>query len=282
MTYQLDDVKYLDDPAKWPVLADKLRQAKEFGFDTETYGQEQKQSPQHRCRIHCWSVAWLAGPVTSRGFRRAMGVVLPRIALDSPHLREVFADRSIAKWAHNAPHDIHSTRNEGIEINGCQDSLQWYRVAFPGMKGYGLKQIAQWALGYNERPTFKDMIIYQDEVIKARGKNEKGCICGAKPCHQRGTKEFLDDDGLYKFHKRVEWRRFTPIHKMVESKYSVTDFSPERVLQPLVWRGITYDRFRAWLNYSVEDAIQGIEAVDFIRRHKYKEIKYPWGKYGFS
>lgn len=275
----MGEVKYLDDPAKWPILAEKLYNAKEFGYDTETYGQPDKTSPQHRARIHCFSIGLLTNNKTAKGYRKAVGCVLPREALDSKDLRQVFADTSIIKWAHNAPHDIHATRNEGVEIVNCQDSLQWYRVAFPGMTGYGLKAVAQWALGYDIRPTFIEMVTHNVLKVIANRHIEKGCLCGAKPCHARSNKEFLADDGVYRPHTRVTWRRFTPISKLIETRYKVTDFVPGAVLDQLIWQGNSYDRWLEWLKYSVEDSIQGIEAVDYLRNKQHREVKYPWQIY---
>src|SRR5690606_26186619 len=106
---------------------------------------------------------------------------LPRAALDHPGLRAVLADVRVRKWAHNAPHDRHALENEGVEVRGLEDSLQWARVAVPGMGGagrdYGLKAMERWALGYPDRPTFLDMVSYDQVVVNARRRRERGCIC---------------------------------------------------------------------------------------------------------
>lgn len=279
------EVKYLDNPDKWPTLANKLITAGEFGYDTETYNQPNKASPQHRAKIHCWSVGWLTSEQTNRGYRKAVGVVLPRVALDDPYIRAVFADHSIAKWAHNAPHDIHATRNEGIEINNCQDSLQWFRVAIPGLsnfggKNYGLKSVEQWALGYPSRPDFSDMITYEAMVTSYKTNKVKGCVCGSSPCHQRSTKQFIDDMGNWVYHTRELKEKITEIEKVKEFKYDVTDFNPTANLQSLIWHGKSYNRWEEWLKYSLADAVHGIEAVDWLRNKDKPVIKYPWSLYG--
>jgi hypothetical protein len=270
------EVKYLDDPAKWPVLAEKLAKAGEFGYDSETYGQEDRESPQHRARVHCWSVGWLTEKQSGRGYRSAVGVVLPYCAFDSPEIRAIFSNPLITKWAHNAPHDWHAAANMGIEINGLQDSLQWFRVAFPGMQGYGLKAIAKWALGYKDRPSFIEMMTHKGIETKVTRKREKGCICGNKPCHQRSNKEFLSNDGVYKLHRRVEWSRFTCVSKVVDVRYKVTDFTKDAILDPLIWNNSEYSRWEQWLEYAVEDAIQCIEAIDWLRNKSKPKIEYPW------
>lgn len=270
------NAKYLDNSEKWSILASRLESAGEFGFDTETYNQPDKTSPQWRCRIHCWSVGVLTGNVNVKGFRESVGVVLPRLALDNPDIRRVFANPLIAKWAHNAPHDYHAGVNEGLEINGLQDSLQWFRVAVPGINGYGLKDIEVNILGYQPRPSFLEMIKHDVDVVHATRKIMKGCVCGTTPCHARSTKQFINDMGVYTYHTRVTYKRFTPSKKQVEERYAVTDFTPTSVLDPLIWNNQHYDRWQSWLDYSLADAVRGMSAVDWLRRRQERTIKYPW------
>lgn len=256
---------YLDNPDKWPALATALRKAGEFGLDTETYGQPDRTSPQHRARVQCWSLGLLSDVSSPRGFRRAVGVVLPRAALDHPDLRAVLEDPSVRKWAHNAPHDIHSLKNEGVQVAGMEDSLQWLRVAVPGvMQGYGLKEAEQWALGYGPRPSFLDMVKYQVTVVKARGRKESGCICGKKPCRARSTSDWLADDGVWRPHIRVTWKVFTPLHRQEDRRYDIREFTPEHA------------RWVAWIQYSLADAVRGMELVSWIRNRKPPRVAYPW------
>lgn len=270
------NAKFLSNPDKWPILAHRLTQAGEFGFDTETYNQSDKTSPQHRARVHCWSVGVLTGDVTYKGFRRAVGVVLPRAAMDCPDIRAVFSNSLITKWAHNAPHDYHATVNEGLEVNGMQDSLQWSRVACPGLLGYGLKDIEMRDLGYPPRPSFKDMIVHPITVVKATRKIMRGCICGTTPCKQRSNKMFIDDLGNWRHHTRVSFRKFTPSKREIEGRYAVTDFVPGANLDPLIWGTDSYDRLQSWWDYSLADAVRGMSVVDWLRRNQEKTIVFPW------
>lgn len=280
---------WVDNPADWDKLAERLRAAGEFGFDTETYGQPDKTSPQYRARIHCWSVGVLTDQCSPRGFRRAVGRVLPINAFLHPSLCRVFGDPSIRKWAHNAPHDRHAAENEGVEVRGLEDSLQWFRVACPGRKDYGLKDIERWALGYGPRPEFLDLVSHDALVVHARRRTDRGCICGRSPCHYPQTSEWLDDDGVWRNHWRVQWRVFTPESRLVPSRYQVTDFVPGALLAPMEWKpskkkpdppgwwkGQPLDRLAEWWNYSLADAVRGIEAVDFLRNQKPAQIQYPW------
>lgn len=257
---------YLDDPAKWPRLAQCLRIASEFAIDTETYGQPDRTSPQHRARVHCWSVGLLGRELHPRGYRRATGLVLPRAALDHPAIRAVLADQRVRKYAHNAPHDHHALLNEGLEVAGLEDTLQWLRVVCPGRaEGYGLKEAEQWALGYGSRPGFLEMVGYQREVVHVRRRAERGCVCGASPCRARSTSDWLDESvPEWRPHTRVTWRVFTPVRKLEAARYEVTDFVPG------------HPRWIEWLNYSLWDATRGMELVDWIRNRKAATVAYPW------
>jgi len=255
---------WMDDPARWPLLAAALEKAGEFGLDTETFGQPDKTSPQHRARIHCWSIGLLTEGRHPRGYHIGVGRVLPRAALDCPAIRAVLRNPHIIKWAHNSPHDHHSLLNEGIEVANMQDSLQYARVAAPGMRAYGLKDMEQWALGYPARPSFKDMVSYDKEAVVVRASTERGCVCGDKPCRARATTDFLDDLGNWRPHTRVTWRRFHPEPKLVPGKYDVADFAPG------------HPRWAEWVQYSLMDAVRGIELVDWIRNRKPSTLPYQW------
>ncbi len=188
----------------------------------------------------------------------------------------MLADPTLTGFAHNAGHDIHSLRNEGVEVANIQDSLQWARVAVPGMQQYGLKEIERWALGYPPRPSFLDMVTYQFDVVTARGKNHKACICGAVPCKAKSTSDWLGDDGVWRPHIRVRWRTFTPQHRFEKRRIEVPEFVPGAKLPPLVWGGKTLDRLEAFWDYSKADAVRGIEAVDWLRNQKRRALVYPW------
>jgi len=257
-------VTYLSDPAKWPALAAALRKAGEFGLDTETYGQPDRTSPQHRARVQCFSLGLLTGERSPRGFARAVGVVLPVAALECVDLRAVLEDSAITKFGHNSSHDEHSLRNEGVRIR-MQDTLQWLRVACPGeARGYGLKEAEQWALGYGPRPGFLDMVGTTAVIRGSRARGFKGCICGANPCRARSSTDFLSDDGVWRPHIRVTWKVFSPTERTVPARYDIREFVPG------------HERWDAWIAYSLADAVRGIELVSWIRNRKQRQVAYPW------
>ncbi len=256
---------WLDKPEQWDKLAEALVKAGEFGYDTETYDQPDKTSPQWRAKIHCFSVGLLHGPRTARGYRLAVGRVLPVAALFHDSLRAVFEAPSITKWAHNSPHDEHSSKNMGIDIKGVQDSLQWLRVAKPGRSGYGLKEAEQWALGLPPRPSFLETVTHDVIRTTARGKTHKGCICGKSPCRAKASSDWLaPDERGWLPHTRVSWRTFTPVHRTVQERWEVTDFVPG------------HERWAQWLAYSLADAVRGIMLVDWTRNQRQHKIAYPW------
>lgn len=256
---------WLDKPEQWEKLSSALIKAGEFGLDTETYGQPDRTSPQHRARVQCLSVGLLTSDRSPRGFFKAVGAVLPRAALDYPAFRKVLEDVTVRKYGHNSSHDEHALRNEGVQIAGLQDSLQWLRVSCPGeARGYGLKEAEQWALGYGHRPGFLDMVGTTAVIRGSRAKGFKGCICGANPCRARSSTDFLSDDGVWRPHIRVTWKVFSPTERTVPARYDIRDFVPG------------HERWDAWVQYSVSDAIRGMELVSWIRNRKPARVAYPW------
>lgn len=270
---------WLAQPEQWTALGRRLQTIGEFALDTETYNQPDKTSPQHRAKVHCWSIGVLTKQRNPRGYSIATGVVLPAEALENGALRAVLADPGVRKWAHNAPHDYHSIVNMGVEVNGLEDTLQWARVAVPGMTQYGLKPMSQWALGKQPRPNFKEVTGYQTIVARSTWKKDKQCICGKKPCRAKGTSDWFDPAvGWWRLHERKESRVET-VHQREETAfYPVTAFVPGAKLQPLVWHGTTMERMAAWEAYSLEDAVDGMELVSWLRARPARVIPSPWSE----
>lgn len=268
---------WLARPEQWAALGQRLQTIGEFALDTETYRQPDKTSPQHRAKVHCWSVGVLTRQRHPRGYNVATGVVLPAAALDTPELRKALANPTIRKWAHNAPHDYHSITNMGVEVNGLEDTLQWARVAVPGIAHYNLKAMSQWALGKPPRPTFKEVTAYQTIVARSTWKRDKTCTCGKKPCRAKSTSDWFDPAiGWWRMHERVETRVETVHQREVTAHYEVPQFVPGADLQPLVWGGTTINRMVAWEAYSLEDALDGAELVSWLRSRPARVVPSPW------
>lgn len=177
----------------------------------------------------------------------------------------------------------------GSFVAGLEDSLQYLRVVTPGRLNYGLKEAELWALGYPARPGFMDMVSYVAQVRHARGRTERGCICGKVPCRARAASDWLDSDGVWRPHLRVEWKVFVPELRLQPGRLAVTDFVPGAVLPPIVWeptkkkptpplwwKGQPIDRLAAWWEYSLADAVRGMELVDWMRNLKPYKVVYPW------
>lgn len=256
---------WLDKPEQWERLADALVRAGEFGIDTETYGQPDRTSPQHRARVHVWSVGVLTARQNPRGYRQASGFVLPVAALSHPAIVGVLGEARIRKWAHNAPHDFHALTNHGLLVAGMGDTLQWARVAAPGLGDYGLKGMEQWALGKPPRPSFIDIVSHETEVVRITYRKEKRCICGKVPCRARSASEWWDQQlGWFRPHTREVVSLPTEHRRMVTVRWDVTDFVPG------------HERWAEWLAYSLADAVSGIEIVDWLRRRRTRQYRYPW------
>ena len=50
----------------------------------------------------------------------------------------------------------------------------------------------------------------------------------------------------------------------------------DKTQPPSWWKGQPIDRLQAWWDYSLADAVRGIELVDWIRNQKPARIVYPW------
>lgn len=268
---------WLARPEQWTALGQRLQTIGEFALDTETYDQPDKTSPQHRAKVHCWSIGVLTKQRHPRGYSIATGVVLPAEALLDSALRDALANPAVHKWAHNAPHDYHSLVNMGLEVNGLEDTLQWLRVAVPGMKQYGLKQASQWALGKLPRPGFKEVTGYTATVTRSTWRKTKKCSCGKQPCRAKGTSDWFDQTiGWWRKHERVE-SKIETVHQREELQfYPVTAFVPGAELQPLVWHGTTTDRMVAWEAYSLEDSVDDMELVSWLRSRPARVVPSPW------
>lgn len=264
----MPDLRWVETEARWEKLAERLLAAGEAGIDSETYNQPSRTSPQHRAKVHCWSIAVLGDSVSPRGYRRGVGLALPRAALDYAPLADAL--RSITLWAHNAPHDAHAFANEGFEFV-IHDTLQWSRVAAPGRGDYALKAkgtrqgIEQWALGKPVRTGFKEMVTYEELETRLRRSTRKECVCGATPCRKRESASWFDEfTGEFRFHERQQVVVETPFERLVTKQYDVTDFKPG------------HPRWKEWLDYMIVDAISGIELVDWLRNVQQPKLVYPW------
>lgn len=292
-------MRYLDREDQWNALATAINRATEagdpVGIDSETDGQDQDQSPQYRAQVVVFSVGLLGQSVSPRGFRYATGAVLPRAALENTTL--VAALQAADLRGHNGPHDYHAFLNAGVQFP-ITDTLQPLRVLVPGMGDYGLKAVERWALGKPSRPEYRDMVHYRGLFPVERSTTVSRCTCSLAgypiPCH-RQKKSTFEVAGRALHHLR--WDIRVPRTEMVERSavYSIREFVPGAVLEPIVWRptkrngrvsttpawwrGLPIPRWDAWLNYAGADAVSAAELADWMLRYKQdprKVLDFPW------
>ena len=261
---------YLADPSTWDKLAERLSRpdAWPLGIDSETFGQPDRTSPQFRARVQCWSLAVYTTARSPRGYRIARGVVLPRESLDHPGLRSLLEREDIPKLAHNAPHDFHAFCNEGLTVRGLEDTLQWSRVALPGLWcGYGLKDMEVHVLGKEPRPNFKDVVALEYTRVRVRRATERACLCGSAPCRARQTAEWWDPGmGWFRPHIRVSWRRFVADKHPAVRQRDVSEMVPG------------CPGWDTWVAYAMADAVGVLELADYLesRPPKWTEREWPW------
>lgn len=99
-------------------MAGVLRQAGEFGLDTEYYCPDgtdpRAMTTWGRTRVHVWSVSvWVEDEEEGGEYHTA---VLPWEALADPDLRSVLEDETVTKYLHNAPVDVHACANHGVTL----------------------------------------------------------------------------------------------------------------------------------------------------------------------
>jgi hypothetical protein len=265
-------VTYIADPARWDKLAEKLQNPATWplGVDSETFGQPDKTSPQWRARVQCWSLGVYTAGRSPRGYRIAQGVVLPRESLDHPGLRSLLERADVPKLAHNAPHDYHSLTNEGLTIRGMEDTLQWARIALPGLWcGYGLKDLEVHVLGKAPRPDFKEVTRLDFLRTLVKRKKERACVCGDVPCRAKQTSDWWDpvtNGGMFREHTRVSWLRFTPESKPAVRQRDVTEMVPG------------CPGWDTWVAYALADAVGVLELADYLtnRPAKWSAKEWPW------
>lgn len=145
------------------------------------------------------------------------------------------------------------------------DTLQWLRVAVPGIGDYGLKAAERWALGKAERPGFLDLVTHPVEVVRVTHRKEKRCVCGKTPCRARSTSEWWDQDlGWFRPHERQLISIPTEHRRTVDQRWEVPEFVPG------------HERWDLWLQYALADAVSAIELVSWLRNRRQRPRPYPW------
>lgn len=228
---------YLGKPDEWRRLCAYLLTQAEVGLDTEGEGFKDAGAS----TVTVWSVAGFNNKSSPRGYRLATGYVLPAEALET--FRPLLESQTVVKYCHNAPADtraIHDTA--GIVINKCHCTLQYARVALPGLDSYGLKPLACSVLGKGYRPGFAEVMGYDEVVRTEKAIPSKSCACGAEKCRKR----------LLPMHAKTVTESVVVTEKTVHKEYRPSEMHTG------------HERWAQWVAYAMEDAVDALELADYL------------------
>lgn len=223
----------------------------DLGFDTEFYGVELgKHSVLGRAKVHFASLAWDegGGKLHPRGFTIPRAAVVSReVVTECAAFRALFSSPRFRFFAHNAPVDVHTFHNEGIDIANVVNTLTLARWCWPGRArnawgggGFGLDALAKDVLGEGKLESFTSLFSEEKETWGT--KIVRGCTCGVPGCRKRS-----------KGHERIQ------VEEAV-SKLEVVPVPLEVVVpgHPLFTRAIWYAAQDAVLAYALKQVIYRI------------------------
>lgn len=236
---QTTATRYLDKPDEWRRLCAYLMTQAEVGLDTEGEGFKDAGAS----TVTLWSIAGYNKKESPRGYALATGYVLPTEALET--FRPLLESHSVVKHCHNAPADtraIHDT--SGIVLGKTHCTLQFSRVALPGLDSYGLKPLACSVLGKGYRPGFSEVMGYDDVVRTERVVKSKSCACGVEKCRKR----------LLPMHAKTTVGTVVVTEKPVRKEYKPSEMHPQ------------HERWDKWVAYAMEDAVDALELASYLSR----------------
>lgn len=235
-----------------------------IGFDTEFYGvQVGRESTFARAKVHLASLAWAApgGKLHPRGYPIPHAAVVSREVLKECSEFRSFLE-SAPLVAHNAPVDIHTAKNEGIDLKYVVNSLTMARWAWPGRAraqygggGFTLDALGRDVLGQEKTESFNELFRERVETWSVRRRVEKHCRCGEPRCRKR---------------VRPEHEKYERVEEFKEPKYEEREVPLESVVpgHPLWERA---------LRYSAQDAVLAFALWHILRRETLNQTrKVPW------
>jgi len=239
---------------------------RELGFDTEFYGVELGRfSVLGRAKVHFASLAWYEGgeKLHPRGFTVPRAAVVSReVVTECAEFRGLFQKDGFTFYAHNAPVDAHTFKNEGIEIRDIRNTLTMARWCWPsraratwGGSGFGLDALGKDVLGEGKLESFSELFRETREEIKHREKLVKWCACGIPGCRKRTKPE----------HDKYTRSESLQEVKLIEVPVPLEVVVPGHVLFPRAVR------------YAAQDAVLALALVQVINRELKKQIRViPW------
>lgn len=246
MDYEITYAHTVDDGAK---LVERIRSletrggTKNLGFDTEFYDvRVGKESTVARAKVHFASLAWLepGARLHPRGYYIPCAAVVSRdVVVGCGPFRELFLDPRFCWYAHNAPVDAHSFKNEGIEIKRVVNTLTVARWVHPGRAraqygggGFTLDALAQDLLGQEKTDAYGDIFTERVEEWREVTRVTRHCGCGVLGCrlrsvkngHSKYTREETLREPVY-VEREVPLREVVPGHPLFEraKRYSAQD-----------------------------------------------------------
>jgi hypothetical protein len=266
------ELTYADTIEEGAALAERIGrlaargERQDIGFDTEFYGVNLgKESVVARAKVHFVSLAWLEGgeKFHPRGYTVPRAAVVSRnVALFCEPFRRVFQVPNLRFLAHNAPVDVHTLKNEGIEVINVANTLTRARWVYPGRAraqygggGYTLDALGKELLGWGKTETFDELFRERAEEWKETQRIWKECECGTPGCKRRvagHTKHVRTET----FREPVYVERPVPLQDVVPGhhlfdravRYAANDAVLAHCLNQHLTRVIkTQDRLVPWL-----------------------------------
>lgn len=243
--------KYLDKPEQWEKLCDYIIKNKlTTGLDSEFTGVDFKagQSCPSRAQIHVWSVGIPTGDLNPRGYREAVGVVLPGAAIEV--FRDYLENPRLIKFAHNSPVDVHAFYNAGVDALGVINTLSLARWVYPNRLTQSLDSLARDYLGKSKFISFKELVTEPNYVEKEI--QVKYCSCGVEGCRKRKGHD-----------------------KLLRTEYVIVEKGTRQIPLDSIVPG--HKRFDVLREYAGQDAVLAFEIADYlIGQARKKEIEVPW------
>lgn len=275
MDYELTYAHTFEDGAR---LAQAIRGVEtrsgrlNIGFDTEFYDvRVGKESTVARAKVHFASLAWLerGARLHPRGFYIPRAAVVSReVVTGCAEFRALFKEPRFRWYAHNAPVDVHSMYNEGVDIINVVNTLDVARWVYPGRAraqwgggGFTLDALAREYLGEGKTDEFRDIFTERVEEYRTKSVTIRGCACGVLGCRSRAVKaghtKFTRTDEISEptyVEREVPLQDVIPGHPLFDRavRYSAQDAVLAHALAQLFYKELrTQERVVPWLPRSL-------------------------------